>query len=247
MNVNYFDNPFFWGNLSLVDSMTRSKSSPFAFRRIWLGEPGFVENQLIKPEWWKLYNNVTEAVKVCTGMYIASDTAYKTGTMNDYSVIQLWGYNAGRELYLLAQIRGKWEFPTLVSRFLAFTKAAYSFSTTISPSRIYIEDKASGISLVQTLAREGLNVIAWKPRDYQFPDDKVGRANEAALIISTGVVYIPNPKNEVWVNDFITEHSEFTDEKNLAGHDDQVDTTTMGISVWRKMGGGRTYLGAIRG
>jgi predicted phage terminase large subunit-like protein len=156
----------------------------------------------------------------------------------------LWGYNQGRELYLLAQIRGKWEFPTLVARFLSFTRAAFNFSKTISPSRIYIEDKASGISLVQTLARQDLNVIAWKPKNYQFPDDKIGRANEAALIISTGVVYIP--ANEPWTNDFITEHSEFTDDKNLPGHDDQVDTTTMSISVWRKMGGGRAQLGANR-
>lgn len=241
VNVNYFDNPFFWNNLSLVDSMTRSKGSPFAFRRIWLGEPGFVENQLIKPEWWRFYNTLGEALKICTGMYITADTAYKTGNLHDYTVIQLWGYNSGAQLMLLKQIRGKWEFPTLVSKMISFTAMAHKLCAHVNPSRIYIEDKASGISLVQTLAREGMNVIAWKPKDFHFPDDKVGRANEAALMISCGIVYIPLPANESWVDDYITEHSEFSEDSD-AGFDDQVDATTMGISVFRSKGGGAMLL-----
>ena len=86
------------------------------------------------------------------------------------------------------------------------------------------------------MKRLGITVIAWKPRDFKFPEDKIGRANEASLIISMGVVYLPKYAN--WVSDYVTEHAEFTDEKDSIGHDDQVDGTTMGISVWREKGGG---------
>jgi len=240
MHVNYYDNPFFYENNALVQEMERDREHEYLYRRIWLGEPGFIENQLIKPEWWRYYSSLAEAAKACTGMFITADTAYKTGTMHDYSVIQCWGYNSGHQLYLLDQVRGKWEFPSLVSRIKSFTKRCYNLSNKIRPSRIYIEDKASGISLVQTLAREGLNVIAWKPRDYQFPDDKIGRANEASLLISMGVVYLPN--NAGWVHDFVTECSEFTDDKEAGGYDDQVDALTMAISIWRQKGGGAMHI-----
>ena len=240
MHVNYYDNPFFYENNALVQEMERDRAHEYLYRRVWLGEPGFIENQLIKPEWWKYYDSLAEVLKVCTGMFITADTAYKTGTMHDYSVIQWWGYNSGNELYLLDQVRGKWEFPTLIARVISFTQKCYNLCSIVKPSRIYIEDKASGISLVQTLAREGLNVIAWKPKDYKFPDDKIGRANEAALIISTGVVYIP--KNAGWVHDFVTELSEFTDDKDAVGFDDQVDATTMGLSIWREKNGGKIYI-----
>ena len=236
---NYYDNAFFNENKILIQEMEAKKRHPYAFRRIWLGEPGFIENQLIRPEWWKYYDSLAEVLKVCTGMFITADTAYKTGTMHDYSVAQCWGYNSGYELYLLDQIRGKWEFPTLIARVKSFTQKCYNFCSIVKPSRIYVEDKSSGIPLVHTLGREGINVIAWKPGDYKFPNDKIGRANEAALIISTGVVYIP--KNEGWVHDFVTEHSEFTDDKDSVGFDDQVDATTMGISIWRYYNGGKIY------
>lgn len=240
VKVNYYDNPFFYDNEALVQEVNACRKFPHTFRRVWLGEPGFIENQLIKPEWWKFYDNLEEALKICTGMFITADTAYKTGTLHDYTVIQLWGYNSGAQLLLLKQIRGKWEFPTLVSRIRDFAKSAHTLSKHVYPSAIYIEDKASGISLVQTLAREGLHVVAWKPKDYHFPEDKVGRANEAALMISRGVVWLPSPANEPWVNDFITECSEFSEEDE--GHDDQVDATTMGVSVFRSMGGGTMQL-----
>ena len=238
--VNYYDNPFFYENEALVQEVNACKKFPHTFRRVWKGEPGFIENQLIKPEWWKFYDSLSEALRICTGMFITADTAYKTDSMHDYTVIQLWGYNSGTQLLLLKQIRGKWEFPTLVSKLLEFTRAAGTLCRHLNPSRIYIEDKASGISLVQTLARERLTVIAWKPRDYHFPDDKVGRANESALMISRGIVYLPKPANEPWVNDFITELSEFSEEDE--GFDDQVDATTMGVSVFRSMGGGQMQL-----
>lgn len=239
INVNYYDNPFFYENNALVQEMERDREHEYLYRRVWLGEPGFIENQLIKPEWWKYYDSQQAALEACTGMFVTADTAYKTGTMHDYSVIQCWAYNSGSQLYLIDQVRGKWEFPDLVARVKDFLKKCYNLPSILKPSRCYIEDKSSGIPLVHTLAREGINVIPWKPGDYKFPEDKIGRANESALIISTGVVYIP--KNAGWVHDFVTECSEFTDDKDEVGHDDQVDALTMAISIWRWMGGGSMY------
>jgi predicted phage terminase large subunit-like protein len=240
VQVNYYDNPFFVDNEALMLEVEAAKAYPELYRRVWLGEPGLIENQLINPEWWQYYDSLDHVIKMCTGMFITADTAYKTGTLNDYSVIQLWGYEAGRRIYLLNQIRGKWQFPELVDKMTKFTKDSCALSSHIVPSRIYIEDKASGISLVQTCSRAGMNAVAWKPKDYQFPEDKVGRANESALIISMGCVYLP--RNAIWVPAYVTEHAEFTEDDDEYDHDDQVDGTTMAMSIWRRMGGGRMPL-----
>jgi phage terminase large subunit len=240
VQVNYYDNPFFIDNEALMLEVNAAKKYPELYRRVWLGEPGLIENQLINPEWWRYYESRDAVIKICTGMFITADTAYKTGTLNDYSAIQLWGYESGQRLYLLDQIRGKWQFPDLIARIEEFTRQSCLLSSHIVPSRIYIEDKASGISLVQTLARKSMNVVAWKPKDYQFPEDKVGRANEASLIISMGNVFIP--KNAAWVSAFVTECAEFTEDEDEYDFDDQVDALTMAIAIWRKMGGGRMSL-----
>lgn len=233
--VNYYDNPYFFQNDVLVKEMEACKKrNMHKFRRVWLGEPGFIENQLINPEWWRLYDSLDSALKVCTGMFITADTAYKEGKLNDFTVLQLWGYNSGRQLYLLDQERGKWSFPDLVDKTVSFTKRASSIHQFIAPARVYIEDKASGTSLVQTLARVGINVVAWNPRHYHFPPDKVGRVNEASLMVSDKIVYLP--KFAPWVNGFITECSEFSEDKDTV--DDQVDAMTMAISIFRSMGGG---------
>ncbi len=230
--VNYYDNPFF---PEVLDKERQAcLKYPSKYNRIWLGKPGFIEHQLLKPEWWRFYDDADDVKNVVTGAFITADTAYKEGTMNDYSVIQLWAYNGIHQLYLIDQIRGKWEFPTLTSRMRDFVQSAM-IKCRVRPDRIFIEDKASGISLVQTLSKMSMNAIAWKPRDYAFPDDKVGRVNESSLIVSSGCVYLP--RNAPYTQGFIDECGEFGEE-GTEGFDDQVDGMTMGVSIWRSRGGG---------
>ena len=235
--INYYDNPHFKNNEALIDQMKACRHDrPNAYRRIWLGEPGFVENQLINPDWWQYYDSFEEALNCCTGMYATADTACKEGQSHDYSVLQLWGYDGRDRLFCLRQWRGKWAFPTLVYNTVRFADEADRLHPIVKPHALYIEDKMSGIPLVQTLITKGVKAIPWKPKDYHFPEDKVGRANESALIICDGCVYLP--KMASWVPGFVTECAEFTDDKEERGHDDQVDGLTMAISVWRRVAGG---------
>lgn len=246
--VNYFDNPFFFENNALVYEMEDCQERyPLKFKHIWLGGTSSGGGQILNPAWWNRYEDRQAAINVCHGMYVTVDTAYKIKTAHDYSVMQCWGYNLNlNQCYLLDQVRGKFVFPDLVKKVTAFWNKWSRAGNRIYPERLYVEDKASGTSLVQTLyfALGRQTVVGWKPKDFAFPEDKVGRANEAAYMLEKGCFYIPATNcipPAPWVQCFVNECSDF--EADSEGFDDQVDTYTMGASVFRSKGGGRVVVG----
>lgn len=232
--VNYYDNPYFPPVLEY--ERQACLQYPYKYRRIWLGEAGFFERQLLKTHWWKYYDRLEDILPTLTGMYISEDTAYKEEDAHDFSVLQLWGYSGSQRIYLLGQIRGRWDFSTLLRKNQEFVDWACALDRIVKPDRIYIEDKASGTSLIQTLRRNyGIAAVDWRPKDFGFPNDKVGRVNQASLELAAGMVYLP--RHAKWLYTFLDECSDFGEEGS-EGKKDQVDTFGIGMSIWRSRGGG---------
>jgi predicted phage terminase large subunit-like protein len=149
---------------------------------------------------------------------------------NDASSIAVWNATP-QYLDRLDMIRGRWQFPELVRRVKAFYQKYEPFGC----ASVYIEDKASGTPLGQLFAEQGIPTVLWKPQDYAFPLDKVGRAKMSIWYIEGGRVRLPGDGTP-WVQPFIDECAAFTGEKTDT--DDQVDDLTMGVSVWKYKGGG---------
>lgn len=164
---------------------------------------------IFKSEWWQYCFDFPEFERV----EIFADTAMKAKEVHDYSVFQAWGLFKGR-IYLIDQVRGKWEAPEL-------QRVAVSFIKRIKASyprlyRVNVEDKASGTGLIQSLRRDALCTINAIQRNI----DKVTRAYDAAPHVQAGSVMllVGAPHNGI----FVAEHSSFTAE-NTHLHDDQVD------------------------
>jgi len=86
---------------------------------------------------------------------------------------------------------------------------------------IYVEDKASGQSLIQELKREsGVSVIP-----YRVASDKVSRLNAVLPLIEGGRVFLPEVAP--WLDPFMDECQTFPSGK----HDDMVDALSMGLDV----------------
>lgn len=202
-------------------------------------EPTPIGGGIIKEHWWRYYSSIEEVRQRCTWFYITADTAYTSDNANDPSSIQLWGAEGKKRLYLLDRLHGWWEFPELVKNMNAF------WLKHPQAKRLYIEAKASGMSLAQTLRRNrplqlieaGTKVELWKPKDWGYPDDKVGRMKEWSHQVHGGVVWLPTEEQLPGVKPFVDEHSSFT-ANDTHDHDDDCDGATMAGSIWTRKGGG---------
>ena len=172
--------------------------------------PAPLEGGIFKTKWWKTY---TVLPKMKYIIQIA-DTAQKTKQSNDYSVIATWGKCTEGNIYLLDLFRDKLEAPDLKKQFIINYNAK-------KPRRVYIEDKASGTSIIQDLKRTSKIPI----RAVQRNIDKITRAMDVVPYIEAGYVYIPEDAH--FMPDFIAEHSNFPN----APHDDMVDTTMDAIDI----------------
>lgn len=163
--------------------------------------------KLFKPEDFKIYTQLP----IYKTKIIVIDTAQKTKEANDFSVIQCWSL-CEKGIYLVDQLRGKYEYPDLEILAISFV-AKHS-----DVSNIFIEDKVSGTSLIQSLQRKIIKPIV----SIQRNRDKYTRAYDAQGYIKSGYVFV-NPMHEYYT-EYINEMVSFNPEGDYA-HDDQADCT----------------------
>lgn len=200
-----------------------NKADPYTYASQYDQDPSPLGGSLFKAEWIKYYNIGSIIPEY---RFITADTAQKVKTVNDYSVLQLWGVLQGN-LYLLDQLRGKWEAPELEKNFIAFWSKHYNPTVTVGKLRTaYVEDKASGTGLIQHIKRLTKPVIPIKA--IQRNIDKVTRALDGVPYVASGKVFIPSNAN--FTLDFVTELVEFSADMTHR-NDDQVDTMLDAIDI----------------
>jgi predicted phage terminase large subunit-like protein len=136
------------------------------------------------------------------------DTAIKTGINSDYTVGTTWGICQDK-FYLLRLTRLRLEYSNLK---YTVKNEAQKWKA----SRVLIEDKASGQSLIQDLKLEGNLVV--KP--IKTKDDKITRFARVVPYFENHQVLVHN--NLRWRNSFINEITNFPN----TSHDDIVDSVS---------------------
>ena len=198
----------------------RKKLDPREFASLYQQSPFIKGGNLIKSSWWKQYNpSETEYMSII----IAADTAFKKTEQSDYSVLMVMGIDKQGDIYIIDVIRKKWDFPEL-KRNCIMTNTKWRGK---GLRGVYVEDKASGQSLVQELKNQsGVSVLP-----YKVTQDKVARVNSVTPMIEGGRVFLPQSAH--WLDDFVEETQAFPNGKN----DDQVDALSLGLDVLSKMSG----------
>lgn len=107
----------------------------------------------------------------------------------------------------------------------------------LRPDVILIEDKGSGIGLIQDLRAEtyGYPIIAWDPGKY----DKETRMKIQSAKIETGLVSLP--PDAPWLDDFMDEVRRFPN----GTHDDQIDAMSQ-VLDWDSTRGGQLFVTSYR-
>lgn len=201
---------------SLDDLKRRQRLNPREFASLYQQQPYIEGGNLIKTEWWRQYPADLSPENFTT-LVIAVDTAFKKTESADYSVAVIAGMDRNGDIYIVDVLRGKFDFPELKQRLIRLNNRWRGRGL----RAMYIEDKASGQSLIQELKREsGMSIIP-----YKVVHDKVARVNAILPIIEGGRVFIPETAQ--WLDEFIDECVSFPG----GSHDDQVDAVTMAIDI----------------
>jgi predicted phage terminase large subunit-like protein len=191
------------------------------------------KGNIIQRDWWGMYD--ADHTAIDGKLIITADTAYKKTKTADYSCFQVWEL-LRKEMRLRDMIVGKWEFPELLEKAIQIWRK-WTDDSLINPAAfMYIEDKASGISLEQTLIQSGINAICWKPKEYDYPEDKVGRTRELSWDVYRGLVKL---KKDDKMSQYLVNEAALFAEDMSHKNDDSVDSASMAHSIWRYAGGGQ--------
>jgi predicted phage terminase large subunit-like protein len=137
------------------------------------------------------------------------DTAYTAKQENDASAISVVT-KINNNVYIIKSLKVWEEFPDMIKTLKSVSK---EYKATI----IYIESKASGLSIKQQLQRDGFNVGDLSPKD----KDKVTRVNAVAPSIEGGHLWLVEDNSNEMV---LSELASFP-----YGHDDLTDTIVYSI------------------
>lgn len=201
---------------SLEELDRRQRLNPREFASLYQQTPYIEGGNLIKAHWWRTYPSDMKPERFAS-LVIAADTAFKAKQDSDYSVMMVLGLDTSGDIYVVDVIRDRFEFPELKRRMIALNIQWRGRGL----RSIYVEDKASGQSLIQELKRE--SGVAITP--YRVSKDKVARLNAVLPLIEGGRVFLP--ESAPWLDAFHEECQSFPS----GTHDDQIDALSIGLDV----------------
>ena len=194
----------------------RQRLNPREFASLYQQQPYIEGGNLLKQEWWRFYPEDLKPESFPV-IVIGVDTAFKKTESADYSVAVVAGLDRTGDIYIIDIVRDKWDFPELKQRLIRLNNQWRGRGL----RAMYIEDKASGQSIIQELKREsGLAVIP-----YKVVHDKVSRVNAIIPLIEGGRIFVPEASK--WLDKFMDETAAFPN----GMYDDQVDAMTIAIDV----------------
>jgi predicted phage terminase large subunit-like protein len=194
---------------------------------------------IIKRSWFKLWKYGQDLPHF---MYIIQsyDTAFTEKTNNDPTACTVWGVFENDVGTFCVMLLDSWsehmQYPELRKKVCDEYQAKYGgeddnpLKPGQSPDLVLIEEKGSGITLIQDLGRTNVPVRAYNPGKM----DKVQRLHSVSHLACNGRVYIPESgkvqgEPVTWSTDFISEVCVFP----LSLHDDYTDTFSQALAMFR--------------
>ncbi len=212
-----------------LDDLKRSMGSA-DFSAQYLQQPVPPGGNLIKSDWFPTYDDPPWR-DAGDHMIVSWDTAMSGSELADYSACVVL-HVKGETVYVLDVFRERLEYPDLRRKVIEVHHRWKNYANSYA---LVMEDKGSGMSLIQDLKGERIRAIAAKPTT-----DKVMRMNAHTARIEAGCVHLPQKAG--WLEEFRREVMLFPAGK----YDDQVDALSQGLD--RAFNPPRpAYSGAVRG
>jgi len=191
---------------------------------------------IVKRSWFRLWD-ANKPFPQFIYVLQSYDCAYTDRTSNDPTACSVWGvFRPSDDSPMCVMLIDCWEdylaYPDLRPKIIDEYGSIYG-----EPGKkvdlVLVEDKASGISIIQDLQRAQVPVRAYNPGRA----DKTQRLHLVANIIAHGRVYIPEsvvhrgqPRD--WAEPLVSQVCSFPE----AEHDDLTDTMSQALRLLRDMG-----------
>lgn len=186
-------------------------------------EPIILGGEIIKREWFRYYDvNFKYHYKK---IVIASDTAMSTKESADRSCLMVGGITQNNTLHIIDLIVGRWDYPTLKQKAIDLWNKWQLDKRSTSASALYVEEKASGIQILQELKKTGIPILPLKA-----DKDKYTRVQGVLEYIASGLVHLPHNEQYGFNPEILNEVESFTG-NNTHLHDDVTDTLVYLIMV----------------
>ena len=227
----------------LDELLALEAASEYVFNGQYQQRPVPLGGGIFKGAWFTRYSEVPKL----RYRAIYADTASKTSERNDWTVFQCIGHGVDGKVYVIDQVRGRWEAWQLEEVAIAFWELhkTLKYKDGNSLRSLKVEDKSSGTGLIQNIRRDGGIPIEGIERT----KDKLTRSMDVQSYYKIGSVCLPpddqqpmlqkykrfpdkndeskyewvSLKNaEPWVPGFISEHESFTPD-DTHRWDDQID------------------------
>lgn len=217
--------------IAVADLLKMKERQKDLFYSQYQQDPKPLGGDMIKGEWFRYYIPSEELhFKKMFGVF---DTALKKGQEHDYTAGGLFGLTLNNHLHWLDLFHAKLTVPEVEASILLKWQEWQRPYGGRRCGAIYIEDKASGTSIIQNLrAKSNVIVIPIK-----VVDDKVQRVNDAIPFIASGQVYLPQGRQHYMSNKIINEVELFTN-KLTAPHDDITDVLCHACKIAFQMSNG---------
>lgn len=187
------------------------KLNNYAFQAQYMQNPIYRGGSVIKREWFGYYNPTLQ--QTYKRIVISADTAMTVKEKSDYTCLLVGGVTAQNKLHILEMVHAKLEYPELKQAVINLYNKYKEGETKCSA--IYIENKASGIQLLQDFKKVGLPVCG-----IDVTKDKLTRVEEILEYLASGLVLLPESESYGNNPEFLAECEAFTRDFSHQ-HDDQ--------------------------
>jgi predicted phage terminase large subunit-like protein len=198
---------------SILDEARREMGA-MAFAAQYQQEPVAENGNLVKWSWFPFYDEPPQR-QPGDRVIISWDTALSQEELASYSaavVLQV----RGETVFVLDVFRDRLEYPELRRK---VSELHRRWQYACNSYTLLIENKGSGMGLIQDLKREDIHAIPIEPKG-----DKIMRMNNQTGRIEAGSVVLP--RRTSWLEEFRRELCAFPGGR----HDDQVDAFSQGLN-----------------
>jgi predicted phage terminase large subunit-like protein len=200
-------------------------------KRVWnslyMGKPSIENGNLFQRHMFKFYGK-SDLPTVFDDVVQSWDLAIDDKKSSDYVSGQVWG-RKGANHYLLKRVKRRMSFTETIE---TIKQMAVTYPLA---RRIYIEKRANGGAVIETLNKEVGGVVPINPKE-----SKVARASAITPYFEAGNIYVPNEQLDTTIEDYVQEFMRFPN----SDHDDEVDSTTQYLNEIRYTNSGKILLGS---